>query len=82
MVNHDARDLGRVHIGSRYCPSQQKQAEQRRQACEQSRANMQRLVTSRRIYREDDSGERTYLDEVEMQATRQRVENEISEFCT
>ena len=60
----------------------QAQAEQRRQACEQSRANLQRMVQSRRLYREDDNGEREYLNEAEMQATRQRVEDEISEFCT
>jgi len=60
----------------------QAQAEQRRQACENSRANMQRMVTSRRIYREDEAGERVYLDEEEMQATRQRVEDEINEFCS
>ena len=61
---------------------QQAQADERRKACEQSRANLQRMVTSRRLYREDDNGEREYLNEAEMQATRQRVENEISEFCT
>ena len=60
----------------------QAQAAERRQKCETSRANMQRLVTSRRIYREDENGERVYLDESEMQATRQRVEDEISEFCS
>lgn len=60
----------------------QAQAAERRQACERSRADMQRLVTSRRIYREDESGERVYLDESEMQATRQRVEDQISEFCS
>jgi hypothetical protein len=59
----------------------QAQAAERRQKCEQSRANMQRLITSRRIYREDENGERVYLDESEMQATRQRVEDEISDFC-
>lgn len=59
----------------------QAEAEARQVACEKSRANMQRMVTARRLYREDDAGERVYLDEAEMQATRQRVENEISEFC-
>ena len=59
----------------------QAEAQERRQACERSRANMQRLVTSRRIYREDESGERVYLDDAEMQATRQRVEDEINKFC-
>lgn len=61
---------------------QQAQAEERRKACEQSRANMQRMVTSRRLYREGENGEREYLNEAEMQATRQRVEKEINEYCT
>ena len=59
----------------------QAQAQERRQACEKSRADMQRMVTARRLYREDESGERVYLDETEMQSTRQRVEDQISEFC-
>lgn len=59
----------------------QAEAQKRREACEKSRANMQRMVTARRLYREDESGERVYLDEAEMQASRQRVEDEISEFC-
>ena len=59
----------------------QAQADERRQQCETSRSNMQRMVTSRRLYKEDESGARVSLDESEMQATRQRVEDEISEFC-
>ena len=58
------------------------QAEERRRNCEKSRADMQRMVTSRRLYREDENGERVYLDETEMQATRQRVEEQINEFCS
>ena len=42
---------------------------------------MQRFVTSRRLYREDEAGERVYLDEAETQAARQRVEDQISEYC-
>lgn len=60
----------------------QAEAQQRREACEKSRANMQRMVTARRLYREDEAGERVYMDEAEMQATRQRVEDQISEFCS
>ena len=59
----------------------QAQAEERRKACEKSRADMQRMVTARRLYREDDAGERVYLDDAEMQASRQRVEDQISEYC-
>jgi hypothetical protein len=54
---------------------------ERREACEKARADMQRMVSARHLYREDDSGERIYLDEVEMQAARERAENQVSEFC-
>ena len=56
-------------------------AEERRQKCEASRATMQRFVTSRRLYREDESGERVYLDESQSQAARKRVEDQINEYC-
>ena len=57
------------------------EAEQRAERCAASRATMQRFVQSRRLYREDEGGERQYLDEAEMQAARQRVENDINEYC-
>ena len=57
------------------------EAEERAQKCAESRATMQRFVTSRRLYREDEAGERVYLDEAETQAARQRVEDQISEYC-
>jgi hypothetical protein len=57
------------------------EAEQRAAKCAASRATMQRFVQSRRLYREDEAGERQYLDEAEMQAARQRVENDINEYC-
>ena len=61
---------------------QRAEAAELAQKCEQARATMQRFVTSRRLYREDDDGERTYLDEAEMQAARQRVEDQISQHCS
>ncbi len=54
---------------------------QRAARCTSVKAQMQQLVTSRRLYREDDSGERVYLDESETLAARERVENQISEYC-
>lgn len=57
------------------------QAEERRQKCEASRATMQQFVRSRRIYTQDESGERVYMDEAQMQAARERVENDINEYC-
>ena len=57
------------------------QAEERRQRCEASRATLQRFVTSRRIYTQDESGERVYMDEAQMQAARERVENDVNKYC-
>jgi hypothetical protein len=59
----------------------QAEAEERRKKCESSRATMERFVRSRRLYREDESGEREYLDEAETLAARQRVEDAVSEYC-
>ena len=57
------------------------EAEQRAEKCAASRATMQRFVQSRRLYREDEAGERQYLDDTETQAARQRVEDAINEYC-
>ncbi len=60
----------------------QAQADERKQKCSTYWAQLQKYVTSRRLYREDESGERVYLDEAEMQAARERVENRVDEFCS
>jgi len=57
------------------------EAAERAARCTSVRAQMQQLVTSRRLYREDENGERVYLDESETQQARERVENQIEEFC-
>jgi len=60
----------------------QAQADERAEKCSQSRAQLQRFLTSRRLYREDEDGERVYLDEDETQAARERVENQVQDYCT
>jgi len=60
----------------------QAQADARAEKCEKYREQLQRFVRSRRLYREDENGERVYLDEDEMQATRERTENQVQEFCS
>ncbi len=60
----------------------QAQADARAEKCSQYRAQLQRFVTSRRLYREDENGERVYLDEDETQAARERVENQVQDYCT
>lgn len=59
----------------------QAQAREREQKCETYKARLQKFVTSRRLYREDENGERVYLDDDEAQAARERVENQVQEYC-
>jgi enoyl-CoA hydratase/carnithine racemase len=57
------------------------EADERAKQCTAHRAQLQKFLTSRRIYRMDDDGERVYMDEAEMQATRERAENQVEEYC-
>ena len=57
------------------------EAEQRAEQCTSSKTQLQKFLTSRRIYRMDDNGERVYMDEAEMQATREQAENRVEEYC-
>lgn len=59
----------------------QAQAEERAQRCEAYKARLQKFLTSRRLYRQDENGERVYLDEEQTQAARERVENQVQEYC-
>lgn len=56
-------------------------AEEKAQKCSDHRQRLQKMLTSRRIYREDPSGERVYLDEAQMQEARARVQSQVEEFC-
>ncbi len=55
--------------------------DRRRQQCEQHQARLERYLQSRRLYREDASGERVYLDEDEVLAARARVQQKIEDSC-
>lgn len=55
--------------------------EQRQQKCENYRAKLETMVTSRRLYREDENGERVYLDDAQMLEARQRAEELVAEYC-
>ena len=55
--------------------------EERAEQCTLYRERMERFVQSRRLYREDEAGERVYLSEEEMQAARADVQSKIEEYC-
>jgi hypothetical protein len=58
------------------------EADERASRCSQYRQTQQKFVVSRRLYREDENGERVYLDETEMQAARDKVDGQVEEYCT
>ena len=58
------------------------EAEAQKQRCDTYRAQLETMVQSRRLYREDENGERVYLDEDQTNAARQRVEERIAEDCS
>ncbi len=60
----------------------QAQALERQEKCATYKARLQKFVTSRRLYKQDENGERVYLDEDETQAARERVENQVAEYCS
>lgn len=57
------------------------QAQERSEQCAKHQARVTRFTQSRRLYREDENGERTYLDEAETQKTRDKAEDQVREYC-
>ena len=57
-------------------------AEERAQKCTMYQERLQKFVTSRRLYRHDENGERVYLDEEETLAARARVQEQVEEHCS
>jgi hypothetical protein len=60
----------------------QARLDERAKKCETYRERLRNFVQSRRIYREDENGERVYMSEEEMQAAREQVENQVQEYCS
>ena len=56
-------------------------AEDREQKCSEYRSRMESYLQSQRLYREDANGERTYLDESQIQEARAKVQEKITEYC-
>ena len=57
------------------------EAEQTQAECEAYRARLNQLLSSPRIYRVDEAGERVYLDEAQRAESRTRAETYIKETC-
>ncbi|MGI9272487.1 MAG: DUF4124 domain-containing protein [Woeseiaceae bacterium] len=58
------------------------EAEQRSTKCQESRARMESYLQARRLYNQDESGERVYLDESEIMKARERAQEQIQKYCS
>lgn len=59
----------------------QAEREERSRQCQMYRDRMESYLQSRRLYREDEAGERVYLDESETLEARAKVQEKIQEYC-
>ena len=57
------------------------QALERQEKCVTYKARLQKFLISHRLYKEDENGERVYLDADETLAARERVQNKVEEYC-
>ena len=53
----------------------------RQRQCDSYRGKLETLMQARRLYREDENGERVYLDDSARLDARQRTEDLVQEFC-
>jgi Domain of unknown function (DUF4124) len=56
-------------------------AREKADKCNTYRERLNAFVRARHLYREDEKGERVYLDEAETQAARDKVESQVNEYC-
>jgi len=60
---------------------QRAEAAQRAKRCEEYRSRLESYVQARRLYREDENGERVYLDDSQRNEARQKLEELVAETC-
>ena len=58
------------------------QNQRRQEQCQTYRSRLQNFLRSRRLYQEDDAGERTYLDDDQILEAREKVQDMITETCS
>ncbi len=56
--------------------------EARAAKCEENRARLESYLQSRRLYRENEAGEREYLDDEQILEARRKAEEAIQETCS
>ena len=56
-------------------------AAERVKKCQDSRARMETYLTSRRLYKEGEAGERVYLDDSQIMEARSEAQEDIQKYC-
>ena len=56
-------------------------ADQRVERCKESRTRMETYLTSRRLYKQDEAGERVYLDDSQIMDARSKAQDDIQKYC-
>jgi hypothetical protein len=49
--------------------------------CKQSKESYQRAITSRRVYKEQADGERSYLSDADADAYREQLRKQVQDYC-
>ena len=80
----EALDEARSETESRREAEAQARAEMEARAakCQESRARLESYLQAHRLYRQDESGERQYLDDEQILEARRKAEEAIQEHCS
>ncbi len=80
----EALDEARSETESRREAEAQARAEMEARAakCQESRARLESYLQAHRLYRQDDAGEREYLDDEQILEARRKAEEAIQEHCS
>jgi hypothetical protein len=57
------------------------EAEEKQRLCADSRERLQKMLTSHRLYKDDGSGERVYLDAAQIDEARATAQSQVEEHC-
>ncbi|MGI9219977.1 MAG: DUF4124 domain-containing protein [Woeseiaceae bacterium] len=87
-------DARRAHENARADARSQKEEEKRKaeevaritaereQKCADSRSRMENYLQARRLYKEDENGERVYLDDEQVMEARTEAQDDIQAYCS
>jgi len=78
-TRREARD--EADAAERTAADERAAAEQKLAQCDSYRAKLKTMLESRRVYRENEAGERAYLDEAQRAEARTKAEELIKETC-